>query len=161
MNQVYIQLGSNLGDRMHFLEIARNLISQELGVITKKSKIYESSSWGVDDQAFFLNQVILLATSQDPLKLLRSILNIENKIGRVRLEKWGERIIDIDILFYNDEIIESIDLCIPHKYLSKRKFVLIPLCEIAQDFNHPKYNKNISMLLEECLDVEKVNIYEE
>ena len=76
---------------------------------------------GVDDQAFFLNQVILLATSQDPLKLLRSILNIENKIGRVRLEKWGERIIDIDILFYNDEIIESIDLCIPHKYLSKKE----------------------------------------
>ena len=81
-------------------------------------------------------------------------------MGRVRVEKWGERIIDIDILFFNDEIIESSDLCIPHRYISKRRFVLEPLFEIASNLNHPKYNKNISQLLEECVDTEKVEIYE-
>ena len=160
MNQVYLQLGSNLGDRMQFLEIANNFISRELGVIKKHSKIYESSPWGVDSQAFFLNQVILLVTNQNPHELLKSILAIEKEIGRVRLEKWGERVIDIDILFYNDEIIETIDLCIPHKYLSKRKFVLLPLYEIAEELNHPKLNKTIAKLLDECIDVEKVDIYE-
>ena len=160
MNTVYLQLGSNIGDRKKFLEAAEFYISKDLGVIEKKSKIYESSPWGVDNQSFFLNQALLLNTKLDPFSLLDSILVIERDMGRVRVEKWGERIIDIDILFFNDEIIESSDLCIPHRYISKRRFVLEPLFEIASNLNHPKYNKNISQLLEECVDTEKVEIYE-
>ena len=104
--------------------------------------------------------MLLLSTSIGPHDLLNLILTIEKKIGRIRIEKWGERVIDIDILFYNDDIIETIDLCIPHKYLSKRRFVLIPLCEIAENLNHPKYNKTILELLNECIDEEKVEIYD-
>ena len=141
MNQVYLQLGSNLGAREIFLQTARDFISKELGLIEKISKIYES-------------------TSIDPHDLLKLILTIEKKIGRIRIEKWGERVIDIDILFYNDDIIETIDLCIPHKYLSKRRFVLMPLCEIAENLNHPKHNKTILELFNECIDEEKVEIYD-
>ena len=160
MNQVYLQLGSNLGARENFLQTARDFISEELGLIEEISKIYESTPWGVDGQGCFLNQVLLLSTSIGPHDLLNLILTIEKKIGRIRIEKWGERVIDIDILFYNDDIIETIDLCIPHKYLSKRRFVLIPLCEIAENLNHPKYNKTILELLNECIDEEKVEIYD-
>ena len=160
MNQVYLQLGSNLGDREIFLQTARDLISKELGLIEKSSKIYESTPWGVDDQDCFLNQVLLLSTSIEPHELLKLILVIEKKIGRIRIGRWGERVIDIDILFYNDDIIETIDLCIPHKYLSKRRFVLMPLCEIAENLNHPKHNKTILELFNECIDDEKVEIYD-
>tara|TARA_B110000914_G_scaffold182784_1_gene165602 strand:- start:508 stop:993 length:486 start_codon:yes stop_codon:yes gene_type:complete len=160
MNQVYLQLGSNLGDREIFLQTARDLISKELGLIEKSSKIYESTPWGVDDQDCFLNQVLLLSTSIEPHELLKLILVIEKKIGRIRIGRWGERVIDIDILFYNDNIIETIDLCIPHKYLSKRRFVLMPLCEIAENLNHPKHNKTILELFNECIDEEKVEIYD-
>ena len=160
MNQIYLQLGSNLGARENFLQTARDFISEELGLIEEISKIYESTPWGVDGQGCFLNQVLLLSTSIGPHDLLKLILTIEKKIGRIRIEKWGERVIDIDILFYNDDIIETIDLCIPHKYLSKRRFVLIPLCEIAENLNHPKYNKTILELLNECIDEEKVEIYD-
>ena len=160
MNQVYLQLGSNLGARENFLQTARDFISEELGLIEEISKIYESTPWGVDGQGCFLNQVLLLSTSIGPHDLLKLILTIEKKIGRIRIEKWGERVIDIDILLYNNDIIETIDLCIPHKYLSKRRFVLIPLCEIAENLNHPKYNKTILELLNECIDEEKVEIYD-
>ena len=160
MNQVYLQLGSNLGNRENFLQSARDFISKELGLIEKCSKIYESTAWGVDGQDCFLNQVLLLSTSIDPHELLKLILIIEKKIGRIRIEKWGERVIDIDILFYNDDIIDTIDLCIPHKYLSKRRFVLMPLCEISENLNHPKYNKTILELFNECIDEEKVEIYD-
>ena len=160
MNQVYLQLGSNLGDREIFLQTARDLISKELGLIEKSSKIYESTPWGVDDQDCFLNQVLLLSTSIEPHELLKLILVIEKKIGRIRIGRWWERVIDIDILFYNDNIIETIDLCIPHKYLSKRRFVLMPLCEIAENLNHPKQNKTILELFNECIDEEKVEIYD-
>ena len=159
MNNAYLQLGSNIGDRKKFLEVAESFISKDLGVIKKKSKIYESSPWGVDNQRFFLNQVLLLKTNLDSSNLLISIESIEKKMGRVRVKKWGERIIDIDILFFNNEIIETPDLYIPHRYISKRRFVLEPLFEIASNLNHPKYNKTISQLLEECIDKEKVEIH--
>ena len=149
----------DLSSRENFLQTARDFISEELGLIEKISKIYESTPWGVDGQGCFLNQVLLLSTSIGPHDLLNLILTIEKKIGRIRIEKWGERVIDIDILFYNDDIIETIDLCIPHKYLSKRRFVLIPLCEIAENLNHPKYNKTIEELLKICKDTELVKEY--
>jgi 2-amino-4-hydroxy-6-hydroxymethyldihydropteridine diphosphokinase len=103
---------------------------------------------------------LLLETDVKPFDLLDIILNIEKEMGRVRIEKWGERIIDIDILFYNDEIIETNNLCIPHPYISKRRFVLSPLDEIAKNYIHPILQKTINKLLLECLDEEKVSVYE-
>ncbi|MDA9669035.1 2-amino-4-hydroxy-6-hydroxymethyldihydropteridine diphosphokinase, partial [bacterium] len=106
------------------------------------------------------NQVVLLETVVKPFNLLDIILNIEKEMGRVRIEKWGERIIDIDILFYNNEIIESNSLCVPHPYISKRRFVLTPLKEIGENYIHPILQKTINELFLECLDEEKVSIYE-
>ena len=160
MNRVYIQIGSNLGDREGYLKQSRLMLVDEIGLIIKKSSVYESSPWGVENQGSFLNQVLLLETDVKPFDLLDTILIIEKKMGRVRIEKWGERIIDIDILFYNDEIIESNNLCIPHPYISKRRFVLSPLDEIAKNYIHPILHKTINKLLLECLDEEKVSIYE-
>jgi 2-amino-4-hydroxy-6-hydroxymethyldihydropteridine diphosphokinase len=160
MNRVYIQLGSNLGDREGYLKQSQTMLIDEIGLIIKKSSIYESSPWGVENQGSFLNQVLLLETDIRPFDLLDIILNIEKEMGRVRIEKWGERIIDIDILFYNDEIIETNNLCIPHPYISKRRFVLSPLDEIAKNYIHPILKKTINKLLLECLDEEKVSVYE-
>jgi 2-amino-4-hydroxy-6-hydroxymethyldihydropteridine diphosphokinase len=160
MNKVYIQLGSNLGDREGYLKQSQVMLIDEIGLIIKKSRIYESSPWGVENQGSFLNQVLLLETDVKPFDLLDRILNIEKEMGRVRIEKWGERIIDIDILFYNDEIIETNNLCIPHPYISKRRFVLSPLDEIAKNYIHPILQKTINKLLSECLDEEKVSVYE-
>ena len=160
MNRVYIQIGSNLGDREGYLKQSRLMLVDEIGLIIKKSSIYESSPWGVENQGSFLNQVLLLETDVKPFDLLDIILNIEKEMGRVRTEKWGERIIDIDILFYNNEIIETNSLCIPHPYISKRRFVLTPLQEIGKNFIHPILQKTINELLIECLDEEKVSIYE-
>ena len=160
MNRVYIQLGSNLGDREGYLKQSQVMLIDEIGLIIKKSRIYESSPWGVENQGSFLNQVLLLETDVKPFDLLDRILNIEKEMGRVRIEKWGERIIDIDILFYNDEIIETNNLCIPHPYISKRRFVLSPLEEIAKNYIHPILQKTINKLLLECLDEEKVSVYE-
>jgi len=160
MNRVYIQLGSNLGDREGYLKQSQAMLIDEIGLIIKMSSIYESSPWGVENQGSFLNQVLLLETDVKPFDLLDIILNIEKEMGRVRIEKWGERIIDIDILFYNDEIIETNNLCIPHPYISKRRFVLSPLDEIAKNYIHPILHKTINKLLLECLDEEKVSIYE-
>ncbi len=160
MNRVYIQLGSNLGDREGYLKQSQVMLIDEIGLIIKKSSIYESSPWGVENQGSFLNQVLLLETDVKPFDLLDIILNIEKEMGRVRIEKWGERIIDIDILFYNDEIIETNNLCIPHPYISKRRFVLSPLDEIAKNYIHPILQKTINKLLSQCLDEEKVSVYE-
>ena len=160
MSLVYLQLGSNLGDRLSILNTAASKISTQVGDLLLLSKIYQSSPWGVEGQGDFLNQVILIESRYSAKLILEIILNIEKELGRVRIEKWGERVIDIDILFYDDEIIEASDLCVPHKYISKRKFVLLPLNEIAPNFIHPKYDKTITQLLEECLDEESVMIYE-
>ena len=160
MSLVYLQLGSNLGDRLSILNTAVSKISTQVGDLLLLSKIYHSSPWGVEGQGDFLNQVILIESRYSAKLILEIILNIEKELGRVRIEKWGERVIDIDILFYNDEIVEASDLCVPHKYISKRKFVLLPLNEIAPNFIHPKYDKTITQLLEECLDEESVMIYE-
>ena len=112
----------------------------------------------IGGQLDYLNQVIKIDTELDPLNLLRKILLIENDLGRKRLEKWGERLIDIDILFYNDSILETPDLCIPHKHLHERNFVLIPFNDIDAEWIHPKINKSISQLLTDCSD--NSNVYE-
>ena len=158
MNNVFLQLGSNMGNRIELLSKAEEKIHNDVGRIIKKSKIYESTPWKVDGQSNYLNQVVKIDTELDPLNLLRKILLIENDLGRKRLEKWGERLIDIDILFYNDSILETPNLCIPHKHLHERNFVLIPFNDIDAEWIHPKINKSISQLLTDCSD--NSNVYE-
>ena len=159
MNKVFLQLGSNIEPRKIFLSDAINLIKSTIGKISKMSKVYESTPWGVDNQMNYLNQIIVIDSLFNENELLDKILEIEKNMGRIRIEKWGERIIDIDILFYNNEIIETANLCIPHKHLHRRKFVLKPLNEVASDFIHPKYRLTISELLEKCEDLEIVEEY--
>ena len=159
MNEVYLQLGSNIGDRLDNLDQSIKIITERIGNVLEKSSVYESTPWGVENQRNFLNQVIFVKSNFDPYTILDLVLQIEKDMGRIRIEKWGERIIDIDILFIDDLIIESENLCIPHEFIAKRKFVLQPMCEIAPGFIHPKLNKTISQLLEECIDEEKVNVY--
>ena len=159
MNEVYLQLGSNIGDRLDNLDQSIKIITERIGNVLEKSSVYESTPWGVENQRNFLNQVIFVKSNFDPYTILDLVLQIEKDMGRIRIEKWGERIIDIDILFIDDFIIESENLCVPHEFIAKRKFVLQPMCEIAPGFIHPKLNKTISQLLEECIDDEKVNVY--
>ena len=159
MNIVFLQLGSNLGDRQLLLEKAISSINEKVGVVILKSKVYESKAWRVEDQQDYLNQIIKVKTKLSAHDVLSSILYIEKSLGRIRLEKWGERLIDIDIIFYNDLITETPELCVPHKHMHERLFVLIPLNSIASQMIHPKYNKTVNILLQECSDNEFVEEY--
>jgi len=159
MNIVFLQLGSNLGDRELLLKDAITAIENRIGDVVKFSKIYESAPWRVEGQENYLNQILKVRSTLLANEVLSIVLDIEKQLGRIRLEKWGERLIDIDIIFYNDSIIETPDLCVPHKYLHERMFVLIPLHNIAPDMVHPKYNKTIEELLKVCKDTELVNEY--
>ena len=159
MNIVFLQLGSNLGDRELLLREALVLINKKVGLVIDISKIYESTAWGVEKQTDYLNQIIKVETKLLASEVLSVILIIEQKLGRVRVKKWGERLIDIDILFYNNEIINTPSLCVPHKYMHKRMFVLVPLNEIAAEKIHPIYNKTIEFLMKECRDTELVKEY--
>ena len=159
MNTVYLSLGSNLGNRIKNLNDAMVLIEGRLGKIVKRSSVYETEPWGKTDQSMFLNMCISIITEYSPDLLLKTILDIEQKLGRVRIEKWYERKIDIDILFYNDEVINESDLVIPHPYLQERKFVLEPLMEIVPDLLHPVLQCTIKYLFLKCTDTTKVKRY--
>ena len=159
MNLAYLQLGSNLGDRLELISNAVKCIKENVGALLSFSKIYQSTPWRVEGQESYLNQIIKIETNLSSEDLLISVLKIEKDLGRVRIEKWGERLIDIDIIFFNDEIIENPNLCIPHKHMHERNFVLIPLNEIIPFHIHPKYNKTVSELLEQSKDSEKVIEY--
>ena len=152
MNAAYILIGGNLGDRINNLAEARMNIEKDLGEIIKTSSIYETASWGITDQPDFLNQVLLVETTFSAEETMQLILSIENKMGRVRTEKNASRIIDIDILFFNDEIINQKDLTIPHPEIQNRKFALIPMNEIAPHFLHPVFKQSIQNLLSTSKD---------
>jgi len=152
MHISYILLGSNLGDRKKHIASAISEISATLGIIEVSSSLYETASWGKHDQPDFLNQVIELKTNLNPKDLLTGVLNIEIKLGRKRIEKWGSRVIDIDILLYGQQIVDEPDLCIPHPFLAFRRFCLMPLNEIAPQFVHPILKKTIQELLFELSD---------
>ncbi len=152
MNDVYLLTGGNVGDRLNNLQQAYKLIEKQVGQLLKKSSVYETAAWGLRNQNSFLNQVLLAATSLPAEKLLQTLLHIEQELGRKRLEKMGPRTIDIDILFYNNEIISSPRLTVPHPQIANRRFVLIPLNEIASGFVHPVLKKTINQLLEMCPD---------
>jgi len=152
MNSTYLLIGGNLGNRIENLAMARSLIENELGKIIKASSIYETAAWGITEQPDFLNQVLLIKTKFPPEKMMQLILSIENKMGRVRTQKNASRIIDIDILFFNDEIISNENLTIPHPEIQNRKFALIPLNEIASDLVHPVFKQSIKNLLSTSKD---------
>jgi 2-amino-4-hydroxy-6-hydroxymethyldihydropteridine diphosphokinase len=160
-NDVFLLLGSNLGDRLQNINQAQTRISGSVGGINHKSSVYRTAPWGVTNQPEFLNQVVLVKTDFNPQQLLRHLLKIEQEMGRVRDAKWGPRVIDIDILFFNNELIDEKNLNIPHPGIPDRKFTLIPLVEIAPDFIHPVLLRKLSLLLEECDDasiVTKANL---
>jgi 2-amino-4-hydroxy-6-hydroxymethyldihydropteridine diphosphokinase len=153
MNEVFLCLGGNLGDRLQHLNTAKALISESCGKISSQSLIYETAAWGSKSRKKFLNQVIRIKTKLTAELLLRQILEIEKQLGRIRTRnKNGDRIIDIDVLFFNSEIIEARHIQIPHPRLHLRKFVLQPLMDIAADFVHPVMDKTVSELMDECKD---------
>ncbi len=156
INQVYLGLGSNLGDRQENLAIARERISENIGEIVSQSGIYETAAWGLKEQDDFLNQVICLTTKYKPSALLAKILAVEQSMGRIREVKWGARTIDIDILYYNDAIIKLDNLTIPHPFIQERRFVMVPLAEIAPEFVHPVLEQTNVALLVACTDTSEV-----
>ena len=146
-NIVYLSLGSNLGDKKKNLSFARKQIIKNKITILKKSPIYETEPVGSITQPNFYNQVIKIKTELLPDELLEILLLIENEMGRIRKEKWGPRVIDIDILLYNDLIINQKHLKIPHPEMYKRNFVLIPLNDIEKNLIHPVFNKPLKSFI--------------
>lgn len=147
MINVYLLLGSNLGNRQSFLQQAVAHIEAEAGHVVQLSNIYETQSWGKTDLPAYLNQVVLIETALPSQQLLNKLLQIELILGRTREEKWGSRTVDIDILFYGDEIINQPNLTIPHPELHNRRFTLEPLAEIAPNYVHPKLQCTVKTLL--------------
>lgn len=147
MERIFLGLGSNLGDRRANLLEATAQIAARVGAIQAVSNIYETQAWGIQDQPDFLNQVLEIRSSLNPEVLLDEILKIEQDMGRERRIKWGERLIDIDILFYGSRIVQTEKLTIPHPFLHQRNFVLFPLFEIAADWVHPVLRKTVSDLV--------------
>lgn len=152
MIDVFLLLGSNLGDREKYLQKAIDLIETEIGSLRQKSSVYETEAWGKTDEPNYLNQVVQISTTLPAQQVLEKVLQIETKMGRVREEKWGSRIIDIDILFYGQDIIKEPGLIIPHPELHNRLFTLAPLNEIAPDLQHPVFKKSIFLLKSELKD---------
>ena len=147
-NKVYLLLGSNMGARLQLLEEAIKNIGIQVGEVTAQSAIYETAAWGKTDQPGFLNVAIAVITALTPLEVLSKALAIEAELGRIREEKWGTRLIDIDLIFYNNDVVSVPgQLEIPHPEMHNRKFVLVPLAEIAPELLHPVFHTTISSLL--------------
>jgi len=152
MINVFLLLGSNLGDRHLFLQQAIEHIEKEIAPVLKASSVFETQSWGKTDAPDYLNQVVMLQTGLSAQIILQKILNIEHILGRSRDEKWGPRTIDIDILLYGEAIIDEPGLQIPHPELHKRLFTLAPLAEIAPGLVHPVLKNNISQIKNQLKD---------
>jgi 2-amino-4-hydroxy-6-hydroxymethyldihydropteridine diphosphokinase len=160
MQTAYLLIGGNIGDSKAYLAEAKNLIEKKCGQVINASSIYSTAAWGVTNQADFLNQVLVLTTKMKPLELMQAILEIETSMGRIRAIKMGPRIIDIDILLIDNEIVNTDLLTLPHPALTQRNFALIPLKEIAPELIHPVEKKTISQLLQsstDTLDVQKLS----
>lgn len=160
MNISYLLIGGNQGDRKGYLAAARAGIERMAGRILRQSSLYRTAAWGKTDQPDFLNQALEVHTELEAPDLMTTLLHIEEQMGRVRTDKYGARIIDIDMLFYNSAILHSPLLTIPHPQIPNRRFVLAPLEEIAPLLVHPQLGKTIKQLLAECpdpLDVKKIS----
>lgn len=159
MNKVYLLIGGNIGNRKKYLQMAAEALEQRVGHILASSAIYETAAWGKTDQQPFLNQALMLQTPLSAAAVLHELLQAEESLGRKRTEKYGPRIIDIDIIFFNNDIISQPHLTIPHPEMQNRRFVLAPLREIAATYHHPVLHKTVEKLWLECKDELPVNIY--
>lgn len=161
MHTAYLLIGGNMGNRIASLREAVRLVTANVGELVQQSSLYETDAWGKEDQPSFLNQVLEIRTGLDAGALMTSLLSIENQMGRVRQEKNGSRIIDLDILLFDDERHDSEHIRIPHPGLPYRRFVLVPLVEIAAEKVDPISGKSMEQLLRECKDnlqVKKVSV---
>ena len=157
MIKLYILVGGNLGDKQLIFSEARAMLSQQVGTITNQSAIYETEPWGFESTDIFWNQAIEISTDLSPEEVLPQTQQIEQALGRIRkANQYNSRTIDIDILFYDDQIIQTKNLVVPHPRIQERKFALAPLSEINPELIHPIFLKNIQQLLEECTDPLKV-----
>ncbi len=149
-----------MGDRRENLRRATRQIAEKVGKIDDQSSIYQTEAWGETAQPDFLNQSILAVTKLTPSEVLNTILSIEEKMGRIREKRWGPRLIDIDLLFYEAVILNTPDLTLPHPQISFRNFVLIPTMEIFGDFIHPVFNLSVEELYLRCRDKGEVYLME-
>lgn len=154
---VYISAGSNMGDRKANLSQALSRCIEQLGVFISCSSVYETAAWGMRDQDDFYNIVFSVSTILEPQDTLRTLLSTEQEMGRVRDIKWGPRKIDLDILFFDRQIISEPGLTVPHPQLQNRRFILEPLCEIAPALQHPVSGITMQELLQQCPDPLKVH----
>jgi len=152
MNIAYLLIGGNEGDRSAYLKETTRRIQYPGSRLLQESSVYETAAWGKTDQAAFLNQALILETPLDAPSLMKRLLATEEELGRVRTERYGSRTIDIDILFFNEDVIRLPWLTIPHPEVARRRFALTPLDEIAPGFIHPILHKTIHILLAECPD---------
>lgn len=152
MEDAYLLLGSNLGDSKKYISDAIMNIIERIGPSTGLSSLYQTASWGKADQPDFINQVVRVRTKLNPQQLLQNILVIEKRLGRQRLEKWGSRTIDIDLLFYGDQIIQEENLVVPHPFLHQRRFTLMPLVELNPGLIHPVLNLTVEQLCDKLDD---------
>ncbi|CBZ02704.1 2-amino-4-hydroxy-6-hydroxymethyldihydropteridine diphosphokinase [Clostridium botulinum] len=146
MHTAYVAFGSNIGEKESYIKRALEKIEERGIEIIKVSSIYETEPYGVLDQDSFLNGVVKIETNLTPENLIGELLNIEKQLDRVRERRWGPRTIDLDIIFYDDLIINEKDLVIPHKDMENREFVLKPLCDIDENFIHPVLKKSVREL---------------
>ena len=157
--EVFLSIGTNIGDLNKNILVVKDKIEKELGIIRMQSSVYETVPWGFKTENNFYNLVLKISSNLSPYKLLEKIKKIEREMGRETENTNGvyhSRIIDIDILFYGNQYISSDSLIIPHKHLPNRIFVLVPLNEIAPGFIHPLMNKPVSVLLKECSDTSEI-----
>jgi len=159
MNKAYLLIGGNLGNREINFAKVKGYIEQLCGPVIQSSSLYETAAWGKTDQPSFLNQALEIRTSLSAEQLMSQVLEIEKFMGRERKEKYGPRVIDIDILLFNDEQYDLPFLKIPHPEMQNRRFALTPLAEIARDLQHPVFKKTIGQLLNECPDKLEVRRY--
>lgn len=153
MARLFLLLGGNLGNKEQNFANARNRLEEELGKITQMSSVYETEPWGFHSDYFFWNQIILIDTRQAPCDVLKKTKSIEQELGRVRkAERYSSRLIDIDLLFYDDLVFHEPQLELPHPRIIDRRFVLEPLAEIAPDLIHPVFRQTVMELLENCSD---------
>ena len=153
MAKLFLLLGGNLGDKAEIFRNASELISESIGRVIKKSSVYETEPWGFESEDMFWNQVLVLDTEMLPEEVLINIKQIEDQIGRIRKEdRYVSRLIDIDLLFYDDLTLETDQLQIPHPRMQDRRFVLVPLNEVATSKIHPVFEKTIFEMLDECKD---------
>jgi 2-amino-4-hydroxy-6-hydroxymethyldihydropteridine diphosphokinase len=157
MIKLYLLLGGNLGNKQQVFADARTRLEKQVGFISAQSAIYETEPWGFESEDLFWNQALKLKTDLSPEDVLAQTQLIEKELGRIRKEKqYDSRVIDIDILFFGDQVVKTGNLTVPHPRIQERKFALVPLCEIAGDFIHPLFQKSILELLDECPDHLKV-----